>query len=85
MVDLHRKAPNKAKVKRLQELIDKMVEDSGEARKLAVELYGPAANLFEESNGLYVMSGDCDGHPSERQEYIQLTAKGYYWVGGGAW
>lgn len=75
----------KAKEAKLQAIIDKMVEDSAEARKLAVELYGEKANLFEESNGLFVMSGDCDGPSRERQKYIKLTATGYYWVGGGAW
>lgn len=76
---------SKAKVAKLQAIIDKMVEDSAEARKLAVELYGEKANLFEESNGLFVMSGDCDGPARERQKFIKLTATGYYWVGGGAW
>lgn len=76
---------SKAKVAKLQALIDKMVDDSAVARKLAVELYGPKAFLFEESSDLHVMSGDCDGNPRERQKFLKLTAKGYYWVGGGAW
>lgn len=74
-----------AKEKKLQRLLDKMVADAAEAKKLAVELYGEDAHLFEESNRLFAMSGDCDGHPRERQEFIKLTAAGYYHVGGGAW
>lgn len=76
---------SKAKVAKLQAIIDKMVADSAEARKLAVELYGEDAHLFEESSCLFVMSGDCDGPSRERQKFIELTASGYYWVGGGAW
>lgn len=76
---------SKAKVAKLQAIIDKMVADAAVARKLAVELYGENANLFEESNLLFVMSGDCDGPARERQKFIKLTASGYYWVGGGAW
>ncbi|MBV4524340.1 hypothetical protein KVG88_30160 [Pseudomonas sp. SWRI74] len=76
---------SKRKEAELQQLIDKIVADSAVARQLAVELYGEEANLFEESNLLFVMSGDCDGPPRERQKFIKLTASGYYWVGGGAW
>jgi hypothetical protein len=73
------------KEQQLQKIIDKMVADSTKAQALAEELYGENANLFEESNLLHVMSGDCSGHPAERQKFIKLTAKGYYQVGGGAW
>jgi hypothetical protein len=76
---------SKRKEGQLQALIDKIVADSAKARELAVELYGDNAHLFEESNVLFVMNGDCDGPSRERQKFIKLTASGYYWVGGGAW
>lgn len=76
---------SKAKEKKLQAIIDKMVLDSAEALTLAKELYGPTAHLFEESNRFFVMSGDCDGPARERMKFIKLTADGYYRVGGGAW
>lgn len=76
---------SKRKEAQLQALIDKIVADTALAQKLAVELYGNKANLFEESSALFVMDGDSDGPCTERQKHIRLTAKGYCHISGGAW
>lgn len=77
---------SKRKEAELQQLIDKIVADTATAKKLAIELYGKDANLFEESSNLYVMDGDSyDGPPRERQKHIRLTAEGYCYINGGAW
>lgn len=76
---------SKNKVSQLQDLIDKIVADTAVAKKLAIELYGEDANLFEETSQLYVMDGDCDGNATKRQKHIMLTAKGHCHINGGAW
>lgn len=76
---------SKQKEAQLQRIIDKIVADSARAQKLANELYGEKANLFEESSNLYVMDGDSDGNASERHKHIRLHASGYCHINGGAW
>jgi len=77
---------SKQKEAQLQRIIDKIVADTALAKKLAVELYGKEANLFEESSNLYVMDGDSyDGLARERQKHIRMTANGVCYINGGAW
>jgi hypothetical protein len=76
---------SKRKEAELQQLIDKIVADTALAKALATELYGTKANLFEESATLFVMDGDSDGPPREREKHIRLTAAGYCHINGGVW
>jgi hypothetical protein len=70
---------------KLQRLLDRMALDSQKAHDLAHELYGPDAQLFAESEGLYAMDGDEDAGGSKRQEHIRLAARHQWRCGGGAW
>lgn len=71
--------------KELQKIINRMARDSQKAHELARKLYGDDAQLFAESEGLYVMDGDEDSGGSKRQEHIKLTASTQWRCGGGAW
>lgn len=67
----------------LQKLIDKISADSRRAYQMAVEIYGPEAQVFAESEGsIYVMDGD-DLH--DRQRFVKLYSNGIHKLGVGAW
>lgn len=74
-----------AKEQKLQQLIDGIAKDARAAVKIARELHGADAFLFCETDNLFVMAGDCDGHCRERQKFIRAEASGTCPIGGGAW
>lgn len=74
-----------SKENELQKIINRMARDSQKAHALAIELYGSEAQLFAESEGLYVMDGDEDAGGKARQSHIKMQANTQWLCGGGAW
>ncbi len=67
----------------LKKLLNKISADSRKAHAMAVELYGPEAWIYVESEGgIHAMSGDDLGN---RQRFIELESDGIHQFGVGAW
>jgi len=75
--------------KTLQRKLDQFVKLGDELHDEAKRRYGRSGWLFVEADGaVHIMSGDADpdiGSISDRQQYVEFTAKNHHNIGVGAW